>query len=56
MNSKNAIKNVADVPNKFNKTGGEISGSIYPNTHRGLDIGKLNKSFKSLHYFVLYKK
>lgn len=28
MNTKNAIKNVADVPNKFDKSGGNVTGNI----------------------------
>ena len=28
MNTKTAIKNVADVPNKFNIAGGNITGNI----------------------------
>lgn len=49
MNTKNAIKNVADVPNKFNKSGGEVSGSISPATHKTLNLGSNSKYFNNIH-------
>ena len=49
MNAKNAIKNVANVPNKFDKSGGDLSGAIQMNGHY-IRLTKNNNNYARLGY------
>lgn len=49
MNSKSAIQNVANVPNKFDKSGGTITGSIIPNKHISYNLGQASTAFNNVY-------